>query len=70
MKAILEFQLPEEASEHRSALDGGKWAAVCWELDQWLRSLAKYEDKTNVKIADVRKRISEEMDDSGLRFED
>jgi hypothetical protein len=38
MKAILEFNLPGEESEHKLALDGGKWMSVCHELDQWLRS--------------------------------
>ena len=69
MKATLKFDLPEEAFEHRLALDGGKWMQVCHELDQWLRSLEKYQDRDSVKVAEVRSRIHEEMESSGLNFD-
>ncbi len=69
MKAILEFNLPEENAEHKLALDGGKWMSVLHELDQWLRSIAKYEDRKTVTIEEVRARIYEELEDSGLSFD-
>ena len=42
-KIILEFDGMEEADEARNALDGWKWKAVVWELDQKLRATTKYE---------------------------
>ena len=41
-KIILEFDGTEEANEARTALDGSKWKAVVWELDQKLRATTKY----------------------------
>jgi hypothetical protein len=69
MKAILEFNLPEEQLEHRLALDGGKWMSACREIDQWLRSLEKHSDRDTVSVAEVRKRIYAELNDSGLNFD-
>jgi hypothetical protein len=69
MKAILEFNLPEEAAEHRVALDGATWMSVCQELDQWLRSAAKYRNLETLKVSEVRARLHEVMSESGLRFD-
>ena len=42
MKAILEFNLPEENDEFDLAVNAVKWYSVCWELDQYLRGKTKY----------------------------
>ena len=69
MKAILEFNLPEEQEEHRTALNGGKYYSVIWELGAYLRSLYKYENvdekfKTPSELLDeIRKRYYEELED-------
>lgn len=42
-KAVLEFNLPEENSEFREALNGGKYVMVLQELDRYLRGKCKYE---------------------------
>jgi len=41
-KIILEFDSYEEAGDARTALDGSKWKAAMWDLDQLLRSTTKY----------------------------
>lgn len=41
-KIILEFNSEEESDDARTALDGAKWKAAMWELDQKLRSTTKY----------------------------
>jgi len=69
MKAILEFNLPEESLEHRLALDGSKWKAVCQEIDQWLRSLEKHSDQDTVSASKVRGRLREELDSYELYLE-
>ncbi|MBU2572464.1 MAG: hypothetical protein KKH28_00085, partial [Elusimicrobia bacterium] len=61
MKAILEFNLPEEDLDHRLALDGWKWKSACFAVDQWLRNLEKHGDKDTVEVAEVRKRLYEEL---------
>ncbi len=44
MKAILEFNLPEEQYEFNNAIKGGDWKHVCWEMDQLLRKHIKYDE--------------------------
>jgi hypothetical protein len=41
-KIIFEFNSEEESNDARTALDGHKWKAAMWELDQKLRSTTKY----------------------------
>lgn len=42
MKAILEFNLPDEQDQFETAINGRKMYTVLWELDQWLRGNVKY----------------------------
>lgn len=42
MKAILEFNLPEEQAEHYCAIKGADMFNVLWELKAELRSMLKY----------------------------
>ena len=69
MKAILEFNLPEEAAEHMLALDGGKWMSVCFEFDKRLRSLEKYGNRDKISVSEVRRLLREEIESLGLMLE-
>jgi hypothetical protein len=42
MKAILEFNLPDDDHEFKMATTGASMHSVLWEMDQWLRSNTKY----------------------------
>ena len=42
MKAILEFDLPENSHEFEMATNGYKFHSVLWEMDQYLRGKIKY----------------------------
>lgn len=42
MKAILEFNLPEEQEYFEDASNGWKWQHAMWQLDQFLRTKVKY----------------------------
>jgi len=44
MKAILEFNLPEENEEFESASNGWKYKSLLCEFDNFLRNKIKYED--------------------------
>ena len=51
MKAILEFNLPEDKPEFNNAIKGGDWKHVCWEMEQYLRRNVKYApDGTNEEV--------------------
>ena len=42
MKAIIEFNLPEDQAEHYCAIKGADMLNVLWELKTELRSMLKY----------------------------
>jgi len=44
MKAILEFDLPEENDDFRYAINGKNYKSAIWDFDQLLRSEIKYKD--------------------------
>jgi len=44
MKAILEFNLPEDQAEFDFATQGTNMYAALWDISQELRTLCKYEE--------------------------
>ena len=42
MKAILEFELPEEKSDFDLAVQGADWYYVAFKMNQWLRGQIKH----------------------------
>ena len=69
MKAILEFNLPEDEPEFRVAQDGGKWKSVAWDFDQWLRNVIKHTEEKPCP-QDIRDKFYEILEDSGVTFDD
>ena len=64
MKAILEFNLPEDQDDFDCAKNGSKWRAVASDLDEALRSKFKY---SNIKWAgEVRTLLHEFIQERGL----
>lgn len=42
MKAILEFNLPNDKAEYKAATQGMDWALAMWDLSQYIRGCLKY----------------------------
>jgi len=51
MKATIEFNLPDDASEHRLAINGQKYWSVLYEFNEELRRLMKHGLPENIKTA-------------------
>lgn len=66
MRASLHFKLPEEQEEFRLAKDGVLYSIVIEDLDSWLRAKVKYTEQTDIKIEDVRAKLSELLQERGL----
>jgi hypothetical protein len=66
MKAILEFNLPEDKQEFELATKASKMYCTLWDLDQWLRSEIKNKDK---ELDDVRDKLRELMYDNRIDFD-
>lgn len=67
MKAILEFDLPEDEHNLQTAIDGYRWKSIIEEVDRLLRNKAKYEDVEVMPIDAVRKIISDTITDYGVK---
>jgi hypothetical protein len=72
MKAVLEFNLPEDKEQFDVAAKAMDWALLVWDLDQSIRALMKYhpeEYKTGVQALEhIRDDIRDLMEEKGLQF--
>lgn len=73
MKATLEFELPQDASEHQTALDGWKWRMIVNETLENLRHDLKYNNDLNSEtvrnLESVRAFIFQRMTEENLCLE-
>lgn len=63
MKAILEFNLPEEQVEFDLAVNGNKWSYVAWKVDQELRSKIKYSESITEEQRDIYQEVRNLIND-------
>ena len=74
MKAILEFNLPEDKEEFDAASKGMDWAIVAWDIDQYIRNRLKYQteklDTLSAKkeLEFLREALNEMLIDRGLQY--
>jgi len=71
MKAILEFELPEDKENFDASAKGMDWAIVAWDLDQLLRKKLKYGDllpNTRAELEEIRNTLNEMLIDRGLQY--
>lgn len=73
MKAILEFELPQDASEHQTAIDGWKWRMILNDVLENLRLDLKYNNNLNPETAksleNMRAFIIQRMTEENLCLE-
>lgn len=74
MKGILEFNLPEETTEHLDALQGTDWKLVAWDIDQILRNAIKYgcdqcEDDKYSAFEYIRSELHSIIETKGLNLD-
>ena len=73
MKAVLEFNLPDDKDDFELATKGSKMYYVLWQLDQLLRAKTKYasddlpQDKFDA-YQEIRDELREFMLDNGVSF--
>ena len=64
MKAILEFDLPDDQSDLESAINGYKWQLAMWDMSQYLRSKTKYApDETSGEVIEALEKARDELFD-------
>ena len=74
MKAILEFNLPEDKIEFDAASKAMDWAILAWDIDQYIRSRLKYQseklDTSSAKeeLELLREELNEMLIVRGLQY--
>lgn len=74
MKATLTFNLPDEAQEFRTAIDGWKWKSALNELSEELRSRVKFDNNMSEDQREayqqVREKIVVILNENNLRLDE
>ena len=68
MKAILEFNLPEDTEEFEVASKAMDWSILAWDIDQFIRNKIKYEQDREGVLQLVRNELNFQMEEKGLKF--
>ena len=66
MKAILEFNLPEEKDDFDFANNGINYYSALCEFDNWLRSEYKYNGKE--AMFEVREKLNEFINENNVKI--
>ena len=66
MRAILEFNIPEEQQNFNVANNAWEILWVVTDLDDWLRNEQKYQNRENITITEIRNKIQELADEHGV----
>lgn len=67
MKAILEFNLPDDNQEFELASKALKLYGTLWDFDVWLRTQIKYNDQDQYEP--VREKLRELMNNNRIDFD-
>ena len=68
MKAILEFNLPEDEEQFNTASKGMDWALLVWHIDQFIQNKIKYEQDRDGILQLVRNELNFQMEEKGLQY--
>ena len=67
MKATLEFNLPEDQDDFNYANNGFKYYMALVEIDEWLRTEYKYNDKE--EMYEVREKLREIIFENNVKLD-
>ena len=68
MKAILEFNLPEDTEEFAVATKAMDWSLLVLHIDQFIRNKIKYDQDRDGVLQLVRNELNFQMEEKGLQF--
>ena len=68
MKAILEFELPEDKENFDASAKGMDWALLVWHIDQFIQNKIKYEQDTHGALQLLRNELNFQMEEKGLKY--
>ena len=68
MRAILEFDLPEDTEEFAVATKAMDWSLLVLHIDQFIRNKIKYDQDRDGVLQLVRNELNFQMEEKGLQF--
>ena len=74
MKAILEFDLPEDEEQFNVASKAMDWSLLAWDIDQHIRNRIKYQSEklqtssAKEELESLREELHDIMENNGLQF--
>ena len=68
MKAILEFNLPEDQDQFDVATKAMDWSLLVLHIDQFIRNKIKYDQDRDGALQLVRNELNFQMEEKGLQF--
>ena len=68
MKAILEFNLPEDKEEVDTASRAMDWSLLVLDIDQFIRNKIKYEQDRDGVLQLVRNELNFQLEEKGLKY--
>jgi len=68
-KITFEFNLPEEDSEFEACANARQLANILWDLDQWLRSEQKYNERETIPVDELRDKMRAMLSEAGMTFD-
>ena len=68
MKAVLEFNLPDDKEQFDVAAKAMDWSLLVWDIDQFIRNKIKYEQDKDGILQLVRDRLHFNMEEESLNF--
>jgi len=68
-KITFEFNLPEEDSEFEACANARNLATILWDVDQWLRSEQKYNDRESIPVDELRDKLREMISEAGMSWD-
>jgi hypothetical protein len=68
-KITFEFNLPEEDSEFEACANARNLATILWDLDQWLRTEQKYNERESIPVDELREKLRTMLSEAGMTFD-
>lgn len=62
-KVILEFDIPEEKEAAEIAQKAGAYYSMLWDIQQYIRTLTKYEEREAIPVEEIADKLRELLSD-------
>jgi hypothetical protein len=69
MKAVLEFDLPEDNAAYELAINAAKYNLALHAISREIRNMAKYQNRKSITVEELRKLFYTTLEECGINEE-